>query len=195
MSFKTLFKIRWIQRVAAAAIIAAVPPIVNYLMDYSFSDKPMSPPLSSSSAQNSYSHNFANMQSFRNLVQEKERINTEIVDLAGMINNRIGANGNLIGANDLKNRAQQIMNDIKINSNQLVNSNYSSEFDPSKKLLIQLFDLELTRASSLYNGLVEGGNGQDYKSSFRVGTQASYKFDEIEAAFNREYSNLQGKIR
>ena len=70
-----------------------------------------------------------------------------------------------------------------MNGGRFTPKNYPDEMQNAKALLLQLLDLEMTRARSLYNGLIEGGNGQDYKSSFSVGTSASYKFDEVNNKF------------
>jgi hypothetical protein len=127
---------------------------------------------------------------FRVNVQAKERINTEIIDLASQINSRLSQSGTLRYSQDLKDRARIIINDIPQYSRRLSEKNYPSEFQGAKSLLLQLFDLETTRVRSLYNGLTEGLNGQDYQSSFSVGTRAAYQFDDLNARFVQEYSTL-----
>lgn len=127
---------------------------------------------------------------FRIYVQAKERINTEIIDLASQINSRINQYGTLTYSQDLRNRARLLINDIPQYSSRLAEKNYPPEFQGAKSLLLQLFDLETTRARSLYNGLTEGINGQDYQSSFSVGTRAAYEFDDMNARFVQEYGSL-----
>ena len=134
------------------------------------------------------------LNDFRVSVQAKERFNTEIIDLAGQINGRIGQTGGLRNAQDLRSKAQVLVNSIENESRQLASKNYPDEMQNAKALLLQLLDLEMTRARSLYNGLIEGGNGQDYKSSFSVGTSASYKFDEVNNKFVLENNTLDSKV-
>jgi hypothetical protein len=120
---------------------------------------------------------------FRVYVQAKERLNTEIIELASQINNRIAQTGGLRSSHDLRNRAQQLIREIEQYSGQLSGRAYPPEIQFAKSLLLQLFDLEMTRTRSLYNGIVEGSNGQDYGSSFSVGTSAAYKFDDVNSRF------------
>lgn len=127
---------------------------------------------------------------FRIYVQAKERLNTDIIALASQINSRLNETGTLRYSQDLRNRARLLINDITQYSSKLSVRNYSPEFQGSKSLLLQLFDLETTRARSLYNGLVEAINDQDYQSSFSVGTRAAYEFDDMNARFVQEYSSL-----
>lgn len=134
-------------------------------------------------------------EDFRRSVEEKERINSNLIELAGKANSRVNSYGHLRGSEDLKYQAKQLYNEVQSYSNDLAYKTFPSEYQNSKNLLMQLYGLELTRARSLYNGLVEGNNGQNYQSSFSVGTNAAYKFDEVESQFVREYSNLQGKMQ
>jgi len=127
---------------------------------------------------------------FRIYVQAKERLNTEIIALASQINSRLNNSGTLRYSHDLRNRARLLINDSTQYSSNLAGKNYPLEFQGAKSLLLQLFDLETTRARSLYNGLIEGINDQDYQSSFSVGTRAAYEFDEMNARFIQEYSSL-----
>ena len=127
---------------------------------------------------------------FRIYVQAKERINTEIIELASQINSRLNENGTLRYSQDLRNRARLTTDDIAQYSSKLSNHKYPPEFQSAKSLLLQLFDLETTRARSLYNGLTEGINSQDFQSSFSVGTRAAYEFDDMNARFVQEYSSL-----
>lgn len=127
---------------------------------------------------------------FRTSVQAKERINTDIIDLASQVNSRLGQSGTLRYSQDLRDRARTIINEIPQYSSRLSERSYPAEFQSAKSLLLQLFDLETTRARSLYNGLTEGLNGQDYQSSFSVGTKAAYEFDDLNARFVKEYSTL-----
>ena len=126
----------------------------------------------------------------RVFVQAKERINTEIIDLASQINGRLSHTGTLRHSQDLRNRARILIDDIARHSSTLTGKYYPPEYQGIKSLLLQLFDLETTRARSLYNGLTEGINGQDFQSSFSVGTRAAYEFDDMNAQFVQEYSLL-----
>lgn len=136
-------------------------------------------------------HDF--LPEFRNFVQSKDRINTGIVNLAGKINGRINTGIGIRSAYDLKGEANRLLNEAQANYNGLSNQSYPPEYSSAKGLLIQLFQLEITRARSLYNGLVEASNGSDYSSSFGVGTRAAYKYDEIESLFLNEYTILQNR--
>jgi len=127
---------------------------------------------------------------FRIYVQAKERLNTEIIALATQVNGRLNQTGTLRYSQDLRNRARLLINDITQYSSNLSGRNYPPEFQGAKSLLLQLFDLETTRARSLYNGLIEGINDQDYQSSFSVGTRAAYEFDDMNARFVQEYGLL-----
>lgn len=137
----------------------------------------------------------AQLNDFRFFAQAKERFNTDIVNLANLINGRINQTGGLRSSKDLQDQAQKLIRDVEQNSSQLAAKDYPAEMQNVKALLLQLFDLEVTRARSLYNGMVEGANGQDYKSSFSVGTSASYKFDEVNNKFVQENDSLNSKVR
>lgn len=128
---------------------------------------------------------------FRTYVEAKERLNTEIVDLASQVNSRLSQAGTLRYSQDLRNKARLIIEDIARYSSTLAGKNYPAEFQNSKSLLLRLYDLETTRARSLYNGLLEGINGQDFQSSFAVGTKAAYEFDDLNARFLQEYNSLE----
>jgi len=134
--------------------------------------------------------NANSLADFRIYVQAKERINTDIIDLASQINSRLNQTGTLRYSQDLRNRGRFLIEDIARYSSALSGKSYPLEFQGAKSLLLQLFDLETTRARSLYNGLIEGINGQDFQSSFSVGTRAAYEFDDMNARFVQEYSSL-----
>jgi uncharacterized membrane protein YvbJ len=134
------------------------------------------------------------LNDFRVYVQTKERLNTEIIDLAGQVNNRIGQTGGLRSSQDLKNRAQSLAHETEQISKKLSGKTYPAELQGAKTLLLQLFDLEMTRVQSLYNGITEGLNGQDYSKSFSSGTSAAYKFDEVNDNFIQENNLLDNKV-
>ena len=130
---------------------------------------------------------------FRIYVQAKERFNSSIIELATQVNVRLGQDAGLRYSHDLRNRASGLVNEITQYNNQLAAKQYPVEMQNSKVLLQQLLDLEMTRARSLYNGLTEGINGQNFQSSFSVGTSAAYQFDEVNGRFVQEYGNINAK--
>lgn len=134
------------------------------------------------------------LNDFRSYVRVKERLNSDIINLANQVNDRINQTGNLRNSSDLRNRAQQLVREIEQYSGELANKNYSPQLQTAKPLLLQLFDLEMTRARSLLNGIIEGSNGQNYSSSFSVGTSAAYKFDEVNSNFILDNNALDGKV-
>lgn len=136
----------------------------------------------------------ANLNDFRVYVQAKERINSNIIDLASRVNNRIGETGGLKSAQDIRDNANSIIYECERLSSQLSAKEYPPELQGAKGLLLQLFDLELSRVRSLYNGLGEGIAGRDYSSSFSVGTSAAYKFDEVNSKFIQENTSLDTKV-
>lgn len=113
-------------------------------------------------------------------VQIKDKYNKQIIILANDINIHFSKKGNLKEAENLRLRAERLQMDIA----HTINVYKKSDFNIGKvydRILLELFELELRRASCLQCGVLTN----NYTQYFRKGTEATYKYEELNRNFNK----------
>lgn len=119
---------------------------------------------------------------FEDAVKAKNVHDDAISFYATDINNHIAKNGNLRNAHNLLENISRRENKILDFAEKYMNS---SDNNPQKRQLLELFNLEITRIQALKNGVRVGIAGGDYTQEFQKGTKASYEFDEKNKIFGR----------
>lgn len=117
--------------------------------------------------------------------EAKEKHNSDIANIASLINNTINKKGNLKGETELLNNAVRVEQEVLDTLAELRNS---SEANTRKgKMLIRILQAEQKRIRGLVDGLRAGVNGLDYQQGFKVGSEGYYEYDRL----NSEYMHFE----
>lgn len=125
----------------------------------------------------------ANSGDLNAFIAKKDAYDQQIASLAGDINSYLGTHTNFVGANALMSRADGIRQNVESARTQLQSANVGTAEQKTK--LLAVFDAELGRVSGLLEGMRLSSRGGDYKAAFKRGTDAAYRYDDANAAFNQ----------
>lgn len=115
-------------------------------------------------------------------INQKDQYDKDISNLASDINAHVSKYGDFKNDNGLIRRGAIISSNITKTKEALRNLDDNS---PAKDKLLELLELETVRVESLNQGMISTKTGGDYTPGFKKGTEAAYKFDEANAAFNK----------
>lgn len=115
-------------------------------------------------------------------INKKDQYDKDISNLASDINAHVSKYGDFKNDNGLVRRGAIISSNITKTKEALRNLDDNS---PAKDKLLELLELETVRVESLNQGMISTKTGGDYTPGFKKGTEAAYKFDEANAAFNK----------
>lgn len=115
-------------------------------------------------------------------VNTKDRLDKEIAELATDINNYLGGHANFKGADSLRNRSKTIVADVE---NLKTNVSKDEVIDKAaKQKLLEVINAESGRVGGLDMGMKASAEGGDYKRHFQLGTDAAYRYDDLNAELN-----------
>lgn len=115
-------------------------------------------------------------------IEQKDQYDKDISNLASDINAHVSKYGDFKNDNGLVRRGATISTHITQTKEAVRNLNDNS---PAKDKLLELLDLETVRVESLIQGMISTKTGGDYAPGFKKGTDAAYKFDDVNAEFNK----------
>lgn len=115
-------------------------------------------------------------------VEQKDQYDKDIANLASDINAHVNKYGDFKNDNGLVRRGATISSNITQTKEVVKNL---SDNSPTKDKLLELLDLETVRVESLIQGMLSTKTGGDYAPGFKKGTDAAYKFDDVNAEFNK----------
>lgn len=118
----------------------------------------------------------------------KEKYNSDIANLANMINEALNKKGTLKNENKLHDDAIKIEEKILKSIVALRNSNEKSS--EKGKALLALLEAERKRVRGLSDGLQAAINGFDYQPGFKAGSDAYYEYEKL----NNNYINKKTNI-
>ena len=116
-------------------------------------------------------------------ISDKEQYDHEISVLAQDINGYLGQHSDFRNASGLQSRAQLLCQKIKDAQSGLQSENVANTALKSK--LNEVFAQELQRVLGLSDGMADSRRGQGYQAGFQRGTAAAYRYDDVNAEFNR----------
>lgn len=115
-------------------------------------------------------------------INKKDQYDKDISNLASDINAHVSKYGDFKNDNGLVRRGAIISSNITKTKEALRNLDDNSL---AKDKLLELLELETVRVESLNQGMISTKTGGDYTPGFKKGTEAAFKFDEANAAFNK----------
>lgn len=113
-------------------------------------------------------------------VNAKDTYDQNIVAFSEKINAHLQSHPDFRNTN-FDTEGRQIYQNIQSTKNKLQND--SGIPSDTKSQLLSLFDLELTRIQSMTDGIIASKQGGDFSPSFKNGTAAAYRFDDVNAEF------------
>lgn len=125
----------------------------------------------------------SNSNDLNGFIAKKDAYDQQIASLASDINGYLNTHTNFVGANQLMSRGANIRSNVQAARNQLQGSNVGTAEQKNK--LLAVFDAELGRVDGLLEGMRLSSKGGDYKAAFKRGTDAAYRYDDANAAFNQ----------
>ena len=116
-------------------------------------------------------------------IAAKNQYDQEIAGLAKDINSYLSANRNFAKADGLIRRAEVISQKVQQARNSVNAAQISNA--ALKTRLLEVFDAELGRINGLRDGMKASRAGGDYQPGFKRGTDAAYRFDDVNASLEK----------
>lgn len=116
-------------------------------------------------------------------IAAKNQYDQEIAGLAKDINAYLSANRNFAKADGLIRRAEVISQKVQQARNSVNAAQISN--GALKTRLLEVFDAELGRINGLRDGMKASRAGGDYQPGFKRGTDAAYRFDDVNASLEK----------
>lgn len=124
-------------------------------------------------------------------VNKKDQYDKEISAAVKDVNDYLQSHSNFKEEKGLFDRTRVIFQNIRMTQNKLKQENIQNQ--ELKLKLNEVLELEIRRVGALNDGIGmnKENSNHDYKLDFKLGTEAAYKYDEVNAEFNRLWQ--QGK--
>lgn len=122
-------------------------------------------------------------------VSAKAQYDKEIAALATDINGYLSNHADFRGESTMAPRADNILKNIQEKRSKLGSEAVKDKAVQQK--LDQVFEAEQQRVQGLADGIRASQQGQDYLVFFHKGTEAAYRYDDLDAELNRALEGLQ----
>lgn len=120
----------------------------------------------------------------------KDRIDKNISDIAVRFNQKLNNSRGQFVDPQLKREIQEVQKTVYQARTDLQNISVPTVVQPTKQLLSELYNLEIIRINAISEGLSAVERGGEYSPALKPGTDASYKYDDVNVDFSRTYANL-----